>query len=217
MLDRTARGYRVAHALSMIVNPLLLPAVAFGLIAGHAGAGGGEIAWVVTVGITAFCLGPLAYLVYMVRTGQATTIEVPARKNRTRPLLVGAASTLAGALLIALTARTAAGLLTALALFFPLNTVLAAVITRRWKISLHLIGIAGFTSTLAFVALDPTWDVRGWLTPTLLVAWAACIPALMWARVRVGAHTPMQTVGGTLFGLTVPFAELTLVFGWPLG
>jgi membrane-associated phospholipid phosphatase len=34
----------------------------------------------------------------------------------------------------------------------------------------------------------------------------------MWARVQCGAHTAGQTVAGTLFGLTVPYGQLFLLY-----
>ena len=37
----------------------------------------------------------------------------------------------------------------------------------------------------------------------------------MWARVRVGAHTRAQVIGGALFGLIVPQAQLWwIVYHW---
>jgi membrane-associated phospholipid phosphatase len=45
----------------------------------------------------------------------------------------------------------------------------------------------------------------------VVVGLAALVPVLAWARVRSGAHTLGQVVGGSLFGLVLPYAELHLL------
>jgi membrane-associated phospholipid phosphatase len=37
------------------------------------------------------------------------------------------------------------------------------------------------------------------------------LPLLMWARIRVKAHTLGQVVAGTVFGLVVPAVELFVI------
>ena len=61
-------------------------------------------------------------------------------------------------------------------------------------------------------------QLAGLITAALLAlalvaptGWLALLPLMMWARVRVGAHTPGQVAAGALFGLLVPMAELWIV------
>ena len=60
--------------------------------------------------------------------------------------------------------------------------IIGTVITRYWKISFHLVGMAGAVTVL--------WTLFGsvatLLTPTVLL--------VAWARWRVGAHTPLQAL-----------------------
>lgn len=209
---RRARGYHAANALSYFFNPLVLPPIGFALIQWHFGAGVLEIGWTFAVVLTFFCLVPLLYVVGMLRRGEAESLEVREQHRRLKPFLVGITSYAVGLLVLALTVRTGLGLLVALAALFPLNTAVLLLINLRWKISIHMTSMAGFVSMLLFVALTVWRDLPAGVETVLTVASVApllvLVPLLMWARVRVGAHTPGQVLAGAAFGLVVPFAEL---------
>ena len=209
---RRQRGYRVANALSYFLNPLVLPPVGFGLVQWHLGGGGLEVAWTVGVSLLFFCLVPLFYVLGMVRRGRAESLEVRDRTARLRPFLVGIASYLIGIAVLALTVQTALPLIVSIAALFPLNTLLILLINMRWKISVHMTTLAGFVSILLFVALTAWRDLPPDAEVALTVASVAplllLLPLLMWARVRVSAHTTAQVVAGAAFGLFVPLIEL---------
>ena len=205
-------GYHAANVLSYVLNPLVLPPVGFGLILWHFGAPGREIAWIVAVSLVFFCLVPLAFVIRMIRRGEAETLEVRRQERRLKPFLVGIISYAAGMLVMATTGTTAVAFLVALALLYPINTALIVLINLRWKISVHMTSLAGFVSILLFVsatvwrALPPPAEAV--LTVVTVAPLLVLLPLLMWARVRVEAHTPGQVVAGALFGLLVPFVEL---------
>jgi hypothetical protein len=209
---RRQRGYRLANALSYVLNPLVMPPVAFGLVQRQFGAGALEVAWTVAVSLVFFGVVPLLYVVGMIRRGEAESLMMQAQGKRTKPFVVGILSYAIGMLVLALTVRTALQIIVALAALFPLNTVVIALINLRWKISVHMTALAGFCSILLFVALT-VWQALPPVPEAVLTAASVAplfvlVPMLMWARVRVGAHTPGQVFAGALFGLLVPFAEL---------
>ncbi|MEO1479483.1 MAG: hypothetical protein AAFV01_12980 [Bacteroidota bacterium] len=211
-------GYRVANALSFLINPLVLPPTGFGLTLAHFGASGGEIAWIVTVGVVFFGVVPLAYIGWMVTTGRARSVEVRERDKRTGPLAAGIIGYIMGVALIATTGQTAVPLLVALALTFPVNTILVLLITLKFKISIHVTAVAGFVAGLLFVTLVP-W--AGLPEPPFLqlgpvLACGFMLPLIMWARVHAKAHTVQQVVLGAVFGTLLPLSELWLAwhFGW---
>lgn len=216
--DRT-RAYRLANAVSYFLNPLVFPPVAFALIDAHFGAGPVQLLWTFGVSLTFFCLVPLLYVVGMIRTGRVESLEVRDRASRLGPLLVGIASYALGALLLWRTVEgPALPLIVAFAALFPLNTAVILLINLRWKISLHMTSLAGFVSVLLFTALTVWRDLPAGIETALTLATVGplvgLVPLLMWARVRVGAHTPGQVVAGAAFGLFVPLAELwALVYG----
>jgi hypothetical protein len=158
----------------------------------------------------------------MVRRGVAESLEVRSREMRTRPFIVGILSYAVGLAVLALTVRTALPLIVALAALMPINTAVMTLINLQWKISIHSAGMASFCSALLFVAVYVTPDLwsslpTGWeavLTVASVAALLPLVPALMWARVRVGAHTPRQVLAGGLYGLIVPFLELYAIVNW---
>ncbi len=208
-------GYHAANLLSYVINPLVLPPVGFGLILWHFGASGQEIALIVAVSLVFFCLIPLAYVVSMIRRGEAESLEVRERAGRLKPFLVGITSYAIGMVVMALVGTTAVPFLVALALIYPINTAILLIVNLRWKISIHMTSLAGFVSILLFVSLtvwrDLPPDTEAVLTVLTVAPLLILLPLLMWARVRVGAHTPGQVFAGAVFGLVVPIIELSII------
>jgi len=213
-------GYRLANAVSYVLNPLSLPPISFALIQAHFGADAGAIAWTFGVSLVFFCVVPLLYVAGMVRAGRIANYDIPDREQRFGLFLVSVASYIVGTLLLW---RTLVGpalpLVVAFAAVYPINTTVLLLITRHWKISIHMTGLAGFVGVLLFTALtvwrDLPADVETALTLATVGPLVILLPLLMWARVRVGAHTPAQVVAGTLFGLIVPQVQLWwIVYVW---
>lgn len=207
-----SRAERLADALSYLLNPLAFPPVAFALVSWHFGAAAGEVAWVFGVSLAFFGIVPLLALLWMVREGRATSLEVRDKSRRTLPMLVCVGSYALGIALLGATATTAVRVLVAFAAIYPVNTLILLGITRWWKISIHMAGLAAFVSGLLFVALvaweglPDDWEAA--LTVATTAPLVLLLPVLMWARVRAKAHTVGQVVAGAAFGLFVPLAEL---------
>ena len=218
--DERTRAYRLANAVSYVLNPLVFPPIAFTLIDAHFGAGPVQLLWTLGVSAVFFCLVPLFYVLGMIRMGRAESLEVRDQKSRLGPLLVGIASYAIGAaLLTQIVEGPAFPVIVAFAALFPLNTAVLLLINLRWKISIHMTSLAGFVSVLLFTALTVWRDLPEGVETALTIATVGplllLLPLLMWARVRVGAHTPGQVAAGAAFGLLVPLAELwALVYVW---
>lgn len=214
------RAYRAANAVSYFLNPLVFPPIAFALIDAHFGASPAEVAWAFGVSLVFFCLLPLAYVARMVRAGTVESLEIREQGARLRPFLFGMASYAVGALLLWGTVEgPALPMIAAFASLFPINTALVLLINMRWKISVHMTTLSGFCGVLLFTALtvwrDLPADVEAALTLVTVGPLLLLVPLLMWARVRVGAHTPGQVFAGTAFGLVVPQVQLYwIVYHW---
>lgn len=209
MVEANTLGLRLASAVSYIINPLILPPIEFGLVLWHFDAATSEIWKGVGIGLVFFFLVPLVYVANMVYRGKAETLEVRRRDARTTPFLIGIASYSVGLVVLWLMIDTARPLLMTLAIIYPINTAMVALINLRWKISVHVTSIAGFVAALLFVARMP-WSLptTGILTMALVAPWLLLIPLVMWARVRSGAHTPGQVLAGSLFGFGMTIVQL---------
>lgn len=82
---------------------------------------------------------------------------------------------------------------------------LASLISMWWKISLHGVGIGGFTGMLAALATFSTA-----LLPAMLVA-VIISGVVGYARIRLNAHTPAQYYAGVLLGCGVMFGIFFLL------
>jgi prepilin signal peptidase PulO-like enzyme (type II secretory pathway) len=212
--DGSRVGARIAQVLSAVVNPLVLPPLLFGLVLAHLGAPLTEIGWAMSVGLVFFAVLPLAYVVRMLRAHRTKSLDIPERTRRWRPLLVSVGAYLVALGVLYATTQTAAVLLAILAGLHAANTLLILVVTLRWKISIHTAALGGFVSMLLFVAQTPWPSLvleEALLSPLAVSGLLVLLVALLWARVRLGAHTLGQAAGGALFGLTLPYAELSML------
>lgn len=202
-LPRTLGGL-AALAVTYVVSPLSLPLVALGASAHALGASGRTVWTVLALTVVFTALVPLALLVAMVRGEEAQSLEVRERAARWKPLLVGALSTaLLGVLLLSVVPGVPRPV-GALTLWQAATTLVALVVTLRWKISLHALAVAGTLSLLAWLHLALGAPVpRG-----VLAALTLAVPLVAWARLRLGAHTPAQVAVGTLAGLVLPPLQL---------
>jgi membrane-associated phospholipid phosphatase len=136
-------------------------------------------------------------VVYLVRRHRVTDFHIPIRSQRIRPMLfmVGMSILMVIAMLILhppllVIWITAGSVLQLLAIF---------LITLKWKISGHAAAI----STLSVLMV--LFFGSAALTAFLLV------PIVVWARLRLRRHTPLQTVAGTALGLSL-LLGVTLLF-----
>jgi membrane-associated phospholipid phosphatase len=129
---------------------------------------------------------PVAYVLWLVRSGRVTDFHLPERRDRTVPFIVTIASALGAlGLLYYFQAPTVflVPLLTAL-----LQTLVLLLITLVWQISIHTATTAGL-ATFAILAMGSGASVL-----------ALLVPLVAWARVSLGRHTVTQTAAGALIG-----------------
>lgn len=69
--------------------------------------------------------------------------------------------------------------------------ICVALITRFWKISLHMLGVGTVITAILLIKGVGFWPV------------SLLIPLVVWARLRLRRHTPLQLLGGLLVGFTI--------------
>lgn len=75
------------------------------------------------------------------------------------------------------------------------------IITQRWKISVHLTTMGGFVGAIFGACYHQAINPVAMLSILFVLS-----GALMMSRIKLKAHTPMQTVAGFLLGLVTTFA-----------
>lgn len=181
--SRLARG--LTEALAPAVLAALLPVV-IGVHAGRTALSG--LLWGLLAGT--FCsIIPYAMVLRGVRRGTLSDHHIGVREQRTRPLVLGLFSVLAG--LAVLITFGAPRELVALIVASFAGGVVATAINRFWKSSVHA-GVAAGSSVVLVLVFGPAL-----LATSLLVA------AVGWSRVRLRDHTVAQVVAGAAIGAAV--------------
>ncbi len=186
----------LARLISGLLNPISTSTLVFWAFVSRASAPTGSwTVWLLLAFIFSTAL-PLACLFILRRRGEVSALFIPDRRQRTRPLLVGVGSYLLG--VVALSFAEAPGLLVALMGCYAASTAAAALISLRWKISLHAVGAWG-----TLVALCYALGYRAlYISPLAF--------GVVWARFRLGAHTPAQLIAGGSLGACMTFVLLKL-------
>lgn len=181
----------LARAATNVLNPFVLFTLLFAAAAfSEAGflAGSGYIALeLLAASLVA------GYVLFMRRRKKVGEFWIPARSERLVPALFLLAS-FAG-LLLALHLFAAPENLFLLTLSMGLASGAVALVTLLWKASAHS-AVAGHAAIAGLILFG------AWGTVFLLL-----LPAIIWSRVRLGAHTFFQTLAGASIG-----AAFALVF-----
>jgi membrane-associated phospholipid phosphatase len=186
--EPTSAGRRTAAVFSEIFAPVPQILTQSILVTVHAADGLAAVAWLLTAAMFGSVL-PMLILLTGVRKGSFANHHIPERERRILPMAAVLVSILIG-LGIMLVAH-APDALSAVFAALAIELVVLIAITRYWQISVHT-AVACSMVIAAVATYGPAL--------TLLVP---VIPATMWGRVRVGAHTLLQTVAGVLVGGSV--------------
>lgn len=185
---------RLAFVISALASPyLVIPAFIVVVAASVAESARQALSWAVVGGAGVVGV-PLLYILVGVRRGQLTDIHVRLREQRRGPFLaalIGAACSALGLHAIGSPEALQLG-----AWATVINGLAFALVTRRWKISLHPAAL-----TACVVLAGSTVAASWYWTLTAL-------PAVIWARVRRRRHTWAQGLVASLLaalltGLTV--------------
>lgn len=187
-------GEHFAHLISQIGSP---PAVAIYGAVFTAIRIRGSAAWMWALLFAVLGLiAPLLFLIWQVRRGHVTDLDIHFRQQRKWAVLV----TIAG-FALTWTAMMVGGAPPMLRLMVGtglLEWIALHLITLRWKISFHAASVSGMITYLV-------WGFGLSTAPALLV-----IPIIGWSRVKLRRHTPAQVLAGVGLGL-MAFATALLL------
>ncbi|GHO78280.1 hypothetical protein KSD_60510 [Ktedonobacter sp. SOSP1-85] len=142
-----------------------------------------------SIAVLGISLAPLLFIWQGVRRGRYSDHHVSKREQRRVPLLFGLACMVLAFVLL-LFVHTSSRLLATVTATLAAVAV-AAVITQYWKISLHLVGIAGAVTVCCLL-----WG-------PLCLFLSPLVVLVGWARWRLHAHTWFQALAGTVLAVSV--------------
>ena len=146
---------------------------------------------------------PLTSMLLLRRAGLISSLEMPHRQERIAPFVMTLIyysmtyyllqqTRLDGTVLDLFTGATLALLFTTL-------------ITTRWKISVHLVGIGGLVGTIAGIAEVHAMPMMFWLACSIVLA-----GLLGTARLLAGSHVPAQVYAGGALGFVCTYGCIAL-------
>jgi hypothetical protein len=174
---------------SSILSLIIFPAIGW-RADGWPGVGWSLIALLILTGL------PLAYILVGMRLGWVSDFELSKREERPRFILVSISSDLLG--LAVLYFGGAPRLVWVLALIYACLGLTMFTISNFWKISLHMVGVSGFSTLLVY-----SFGLSAWWT-------FLSLPLVAWARLYRKKHTPAQLLAGALGGLMITATVFTL-------
>lgn len=204
---------RAARFLSYTLHPLLLPVLTLWLaleLDMHLGYFMTEESRWALLGMVALMsiVFPLTSALLLKRAGMLASLEMPARAERIAPFTMTLLyQAMTWYLLHKLPIHP---LLLALFGGAVLALALTTMITLRWKISAHMVGIGGCLG--AIVALELIHRMGAFLPLCALVLLAG---ALGTARLLASDHTPLQVLAGMALGFASVVAAVTWPIAWP--
>ncbi len=191
----------LAHLISNTIHPIVLPVVSFWILMQFGFGKPVPNMYGYLLVVVIFCSAvPALVVIALKKMGKVSDYDISRRENRALPFLIGVVGYLLGAL--TLYRLGAPPIIVGFMMCYAINTVLIFFITLVWKISVHVTSLGGPIAAMTYVfGLQSLW---------LLLL----MPPLAWARVRLKAHTPMQTIAGGMLGFSATLLELVWWFGW---
>ncbi len=180
---------RVAAVISICTSPFILTAICIALVVLRLHPSTAELLWWGAIGLVCGAAVPFLFVYRLWRRGHVGDMHLARREQRAGPFLAALASGAVGVGLLHLV--RAPGELVALGAVYVVVGLALTVISLRWKISVHVAVYAACIVALALIGYpDALYALLG-------------VPAVLWARVYRGRHTPAQGIAGALLGVAV--------------
>lgn len=187
---------KLAHHISVAANPLFIAIPTLGMVAFRTAADvlQGGLWWAITLIMS---IAPFLFIRWGVRVGHYSDPHVSRREQRLVPLLFGIGCVVGVFVLLVLAHASRPLLVTLIAVIVALSV--ATLITKFWKISFHLVGMAGAVTVFGIILGPLFWFL---LAPLVFV--------VGWARWKVHAHTILQALAGTVLAVSITIITFRL-------
>ncbi|NJM08320.1 hypothetical protein HC891_22285 [Candidatus Gracilibacteria bacterium] len=188
-----------AELVSAVFHPLIMPVLGFVLLISFDASLSLAQRWLLLATAIFFSVLLLLLLfLWLQRRGAIDSLDIPERRQRLLPMIAG--TVCYGLGFVALRWLEAPPLVQGLMFCYATNTLLVALITYWWKVSVHTTATAGPLTALWFQFGAP-------VLPLLLL-----VPIVGAARVILQRHTVAQVVVGALIGIGITALQLWFWF-----
>lgn len=192
-------AHTLARLISNILHPIVLPVLTYWAVL-FLGYDNLENRYLYLFVAFLICtVTPAIVVTILLKHGKVNDYDISHRERRIVPFMIGIVVYLIGALIFE--ALGAPRIAAAFMICYAINTFVVMLITFVWKISVHVTSLGGPIAALYFVFGSP------------MLVLLLLIPPLMWSRVQLKAHTPMQTLAGAVVGFFLTLLELRWLLG----
>jgi membrane-associated phospholipid phosphatase len=187
-----------ARVVSNVANPLFVALPFFLFISFYTSSDvlHALLWWVIAVG--GISVAPLLFIQQGVRKGKLSDHHVSVREQRFFPLLFGLGCMVISFVLLYSLKAPRVLVATVVAVVAAIFISLLITQVGKWKISLHLVGIAGAVTVCVLL-----WGPFMLLLSPLVIL-------VGWARWQVHAHTLPQAIAGTMLAIVVTLGAFGL-------
>lgn len=178
----------LARLISVLSNPLAVSIpFSYSLVLKATGEATSAIAWALVSLL--FASSVALFVLYGVKQGFFSDLDVSKREDRTRLFLFSAIISVLYFLIVLITGGPRVLLLGIGSLL--LGLILADVINRKVKASIHLAVFSSFSTVMGILYGGIFWLL-------LLV-----VPIVAWSRIKLKRHEPLETIVGGLVGIII--------------
>ena len=186
----------VAKIISVVFNPLVISPFTFYILIFNDHNPNNYLLFFIAIFFSSIL--PFSSILYFKKLGKISSLEAPIREQRLELLVIS--SLFNSIAFILLKYFHASNIVQGLMFCYAINTAITWLITRHWKISIHMIGIGG-----PFVAL--TLSGYNHLFFMILI-----IVLVYLSRIRLNAHNHYQLIAGISLAVVLAYIELTYLF-----
>lgn len=195
-----------ARAISVLLHPILMPVLALWAamqLDPHLSYFLPPHARLFTLGMVSVMsvIFPLISMLLLRRAGVISSLEMPTREERIVPFVL--VLIYYGMTYYMLRQTRLDGAVLALYSGAILALLLTTLITFRWKISVHLVGVGGLIGTVAGISEMNGEGLLFWMAISILLA-----GLLATARLLTGSHVPAQVYAGGVLGFLCTYGCL---------
>jgi len=186
----------IAKTISVIFNPLVISPFVFYILIFNDHNSNNYLFFFISVLFSSAL--PFSSILYFKKIGKISSLEAPIRKQRLELLIIS--SLFNSIAFVLLHHFDASDIVQGLMFCYAINTAITYLITRYWKISIHMIGLGG-----PFVALLLSGYNNLFLMTLIIIL-------VYLSRIKLKAHNHAQLIAGTFLAVVLAYVELSYLF-----